>query len=763
MRNVHMKKNRIAKRIVTLFLVFAVAVACAPAMAFAGADAPEKAEEGITVYFTLSDDSDFVKGIDRDETVLARVPVRISYTSLGIYGLEEFNRLEADSFEEGGKYKNSVIVEQPTLLMLYLKALGMYYLGHEFSKSDLNTDALTITGSPTSLYMAKFWGHDENLMYFVNHEYPLMAKGWGATSDYILLNDGDEIDVAMFTDWNFYHYGAFATFSNNNPKLSAGSSVTLKMTSSGTSAGLNGETVNAGAVMAHEPIRISSDYGRTWEQTEYVTDDKGAFTAKFEDPGVYYLSGGPDFRYQEDQGADSACVAPPVSVVEVSPGQVTGLRCESTTDQSVELKWDAVKGADGYFVKYKKSDDSKWKSVDADSAGREISGLDSRAEYSFKVSAYVDDRYVPTGEEAKKLEGKDSVAVISSTPASELDLYKDALRLALKKYRDTSLYKPEQQTALAKAIGEGETAIDKATDKDSADSALAKAQREIGKIKTISQLLADRKKSAQEEAINYYRDNENKLDASKGASLLLNGLGEISGAETEEAVDASLANLKEEIDKLKQAKLDSDAEAEKALKSAQEDAAKQLEEKVAAVPEGELRNEISLIAKNAETKINEAASVEAVAEIAASALGDIEETVVRAEEAAKNKAALEALTKEKEAAERKAAEYAAKLEKAARKEAEGLRVTGLKASVKSWKGILSWKRNSKADGYQVQYKKKGGKYATLKVTKNNTTLTAKTKTLKKGKKYYFRIRCCTVIDGKKVFGKWSDTKSVRCR
>ena len=90
-------------------------------------------------------------------------------------------------------------------------------------------------------------------------------------------------------------------------------------------------------------------------------------------------------------------------------------------------------------------------------------------------------------------------------------------------------------------------------------------------------------------------------------------------------------------------------------------------------------------------------------------------------------------------------------------------MAGLKASVKSRKGILSWKRNSKADGYQVQYKKKGGKYATLKVTKNNTTLTAKTKTLKKGKKYYFRIRCCTVIDGKKVFGKWSDTKSVRCR
>lgn len=56
--------------------------------------------------------------------------------------------------------------------------------------------ALNITGSATSMYMQQFWGHDENLMYYRNHVYPLMGPGWGSTADYILLSDGDTIDVA---------------------------------------------------------------------------------------------------------------------------------------------------------------------------------------------------------------------------------------------------------------------------------------------------------------------------------------------------------------------------------------------------------------------------------------------------------------------------------------------------------------------------------------------------------------------------------------
>lgn len=55
------------------------------------------------------------------------------------------------------------------------------------------------------MYMTNFWGHDENLLYYVNHQYPLMYEGWGSTADWILLEDGDAIEVAMFTDWDFIH------------------------------------------------------------------------------------------------------------------------------------------------------------------------------------------------------------------------------------------------------------------------------------------------------------------------------------------------------------------------------------------------------------------------------------------------------------------------------------------------------------------------------------------------------------------------------
>lgn len=90
--------------------------------------------------------------------------------------------------------------------------LEKYYLrkGEKFVVNDRLQDAMSISGSATSLYMTRFWGHDENLMYYVNHEYPLQAAGWGSTSDYILLEDGMEIDVAMFSDWDFYHTGAFS-------------------------------------------------------------------------------------------------------------------------------------------------------------------------------------------------------------------------------------------------------------------------------------------------------------------------------------------------------------------------------------------------------------------------------------------------------------------------------------------------------------------------------------------------------------------------
>ena len=107
------------------------------------------------------------------------------------------------------------IVERPTGLHLYIYLLERYFIGLPESQCckgrydrgglegfRLDDDvyymdenpaytaslaALKITGSPTSLYMANFWGHDENLMYDssyiegINHLYEFdcgKESGW---------------------------------------------------------------------------------------------------------------------------------------------------------------------------------------------------------------------------------------------------------------------------------------------------------------------------------------------------------------------------------------------------------------------------------------------------------------------------------------------------------------------------------------------------------------------------------------------------------
>ena len=75
---------------------------------------------------------------------------------------------------------------------------------------------------------------------------------------------------------------------------------------------------------------------------------------------------------------------------------------------------------------------------------------------------------------------------------------------------------------------------------------------------------------------------------------------------------------------------------------------------------------------------------------------------------------------------------------------------------------VSWKKQTEASGYVVEYTtdknfKKGVKKVTI--SKNKTTSTT-IKKLKKGKKYYVRVKPYTTIDKKKVYGKTSKTVKV---
>ena len=83
--------------------------------------------------------------------------------------------------------------------------------------------------------MENFWGHDENLMYYRNHCFPYMSPGWGSTSDYIVLSDGDTWDVAMFSNWSFYSSGgAFTCFDKDEYNARPGMEMTISSQAYGT-------------------------------------------------------------------------------------------------------------------------------------------------------------------------------------------------------------------------------------------------------------------------------------------------------------------------------------------------------------------------------------------------------------------------------------------------------------------------------------------------------------------------------------------------
>lgn len=90
------------------------------------------------------------------------------------------------------------------------------------------------------------------------------------------------------------------------------------------------------------------------------------------------------------------------------------------------------------------------------------------------------------------------------------------------------------------------------------------------------------------------------------------------------------------------------------------------------------------------------------------------------------------------------------------------KIKGLSVTNKKKKQVaLKWKKLSSAKGYQIQYatNKKFKKAKAKTTTKTKYTI----KKLKKKKTYYIRVRAYKVINGKKVYGKWSSVKKVKVK
>lgn len=289
----------------------------------------------VKVYVTVSNDG--IPLVGNDGTVLSHLELDVPYFDLDKQDLSEFYRYHTENGQGG--YVDDQVVKRPTALHLYLYLLGVHYLGltpeqvingDEIIKGhdggvgvtdmtggqpyDDSSLALNITGSATSMYMQQFWGHDENLMYYRNHVYPLMSAGWGATADYVLLSDGDTIDVAMFSNWSFWQSGAFAAFDRDSYAVRPGGSLTVQTQKYDT------RSVADGGTESFEPITglTVKVYDANWQEVGEVaahSGDGSSYTYTFEKEGTYYL-----LATDPNAGTEDACYAPATARVTVGGG-----------------------------------------------------------------------------------------------------------------------------------------------------------------------------------------------------------------------------------------------------------------------------------------------------------------------------------------------------------------------------------------------------------------------------------------------------------
>ena len=267
------------KKLLSLFLALVMVLSLVPATVFA--------TEGDVVYISVSYDGKYID--DQNGAPLVYVPV--SFDALAAIDLDEYGLSEYKYDEDSdGTYET-------TALQLVIYAHENIYGG---SWSDVN-----FTGSPGSSYFeGGIFGFDENLNYYLNGQYPLAGAGWGATSDQIVLEAGDFLDIGSFSSWDFYgdsNYG-FHFFADSNGNFIHNYSVEeetelpIKLVRSYSAMGVEATVYDESEYTVYYGTAYGSETGTV------TTDESGCAEIAFPSAGTWYLwcDGGYGLEYPDD-------------------------------------------------------------------------------------------------------------------------------------------------------------------------------------------------------------------------------------------------------------------------------------------------------------------------------------------------------------------------------------------------------------------------------------------------------------------------------
>ena len=265
---------RTTKKILSMILAFVLVLGLLPATAFA------TGTEDV-VYLSISFDSGYID--DKNGNPIAYVPVplsKIEAIDLAEYGLDNM-LFDADG---DGDYET-------TALQLLIYAHEEIYGG---DWGEVNFDALP--GS--SYFRGGIFGFTENLVYFQNGDFPVDESQQsdymtvGATSDRIVLEAGDFLDVASFGCYSFLwdQQGGFHLFADENDNYThdyaanAGETLTVKLKHS-----------FCDLMYGNSWVKNAEDYevyyGTTFgvEEGSVTTDESGNAEITFPNAGTYYI------------------------------------------------------------------------------------------------------------------------------------------------------------------------------------------------------------------------------------------------------------------------------------------------------------------------------------------------------------------------------------------------------------------------------------------------------------------------------------------